>query len=70
MQPKPKKQVGEMGYPSQEKEFNAAMQKEWLSRKPGKPLPEDNIKSKVTSVTWSKPRKEFVMTKVMKKTKA
>jgi hypothetical protein len=38
MEPKKKKvvkQVGEMGYPSAQKEFDAAMQKQWESRKPG-----------------------------------
>jgi hypothetical protein len=64
MQPKPKKQVGEMGYPSQEKEFNAAMQKEWMSRKPGapgKPAVKDGV---------SQLRGRITMTKVMKKSKA
>lgn len=31
------KEKGEMGYPSAQKEFDAAMQKEWESRKPGAP---------------------------------
>lgn len=29
------KEKGEMGYPSAQKEFDAAMQKQWESRKPG-----------------------------------
>jgi hypothetical protein len=43
MQQPPKKKVGEMGKPSAEKEFQAAMQKEWESRPqgaPGKTKPE------------------------------
>jgi hypothetical protein len=39
----PKKKVGEMGKPSTQDQFDAAMQKEWESRKqgaPGKTKPE------------------------------
>lgn len=39
----PSKEKGEMGYPSTQKQFDAAMQKEWESRKqgaPGKTKPE------------------------------
>ena len=59
MQPKPKKQVGEMGYPSQEKEFSAAMQKEWLSRKPGAPGKLASMKKEVVKKKFNINQKQI-----------
>jgi hypothetical protein len=61
----PKKKVGEMGKPSTQDKFDAAMQKEWESRKqgaPGKTKPETKAEAEARERGKSKDKAKTIST--------